>query len=412
MARKTLPLTDTEVRNAKAKAKQYKLFDGKGLFLLVSPNGSKGWRFKYRYNGKEKLISLGPYPELSLADARSKLIEMRSYLVEGKNPSLIRKTESKNKKERQEQTFEWLAKEWFDKKATKLAEKTRKMTWRRLELDVFPAIGGIPVADVTPKMVLEGVLRPMENRGVVELAHRTKSIVSRVLRFGVACGYVERDVSADLRGALEPFERKHYAALTDPKQVGGLLRAIDAFEGSLIVKSALQIHPLVVTRPGELRHMEWSELDLDEGIWSIPAGKMKMKNPHIVPLSRQAIAILEKIKPLTWAGRYVFPSVRSTAYPISNNTLNATLRRIGYTSEEMTSHGWRAVFRTLADEVLQVRPDYIEHQLAHVVKDPNGRAYNRTAHLVERKKMMQVWADYLDGLKAGRKVVPLHRRTI
>ncbi len=410
MARKTLPLTDTEVRNAKPKAKQYKLFDGKGLFLLVSPNGSKGWRLKYRYTGKEKLISLGPYPELSLADARSKLIELRASLAGGKDPSLIRKAENKEKRERQEQTFKWLAGEWFAKKTANLAESTRDMTKRRLDVDVYPTIGGIPVADITPKMILEGVLRPMEKRGAVELAHRTKGIVSRVFRYGVACGCVERDVTADLKGALETFERKHYPALTEPKQVGGLLRAIDDFDGSIVVQSALRLHPLVVVRPGELRHMEWPEVDLEEGTWNIPAGKMKMKTPHIVPLSRQAITILQEIQPLTGGGRYIFPSIRSTAKPISNNTLNAALRRLGYSSEEVTSHGWRATFRTLADEVLQIRPDFIEHQLAHAVKDPLGRAYNRTAHLAERRKMMQAWADYLDGLKTGAKVIPLPRQ--
>lgn len=412
MARKTLPLTATEIRNAKPKAKQYKLFDGKGLFLLVSPNGSKGWRLKYHYNNKEKLLSLGPYPELSLAEARSKATELRSHLAEGKDPSLIRKTENKEKKERQEQTFQWLAKEWYAHKTGDLAAKTRDFTKRRLELDVYPYVGGIPVSDLTPKMILEGVLRPMEKRGVIETAHRTKSIVSRILRYGVACGYVERDVTADLRGALAPFKRNHLAALTDPGKVGGLLRAIDAFEGSFVVQSALRLHPLVVTRPGELRHMEWVEVDLDEGVWSIPAGKMKMKNPHIVPLSPQAVAILEEIQPLTGTGQYVFPSVRSTARPISNNTLNAALRRIGYSSEEMTSHGWRAVFRTLADEVLQERVEHIEQQLAHQVADTLGRAYNRTQFLAERRAMMQRWADYLEGLKTVVKVIPLRKRMV
>ena len=412
MARKTLPLTDTEVRNAKPKAKQYKLFDGRGLFLLVSPNGSKGWRLKYRYASKEKLLSLGPYPGLSLADARLKLSELRASLADGKDPSQVRKVKNQQKRDRQEQTFQWLAKEWFGKKTANLAESTRDMTKRRLEIDVFPAIGVIPVLDITPQMVLEGVLRPMEKRGAVELAHRTKSIVSRVLRFGVACGYVERDVTADLRGALESFERKHYPALTDPKQVGGLLRAMDDFEGSFVVQAALRLHPLVVVRPGELRHMEWSEVDLHEGVWNIPADKMKMKTPHIVPLSWQAIAILQQIQPLTGIGVFVFPSLRSAAKPISNNTLNAALRRLGYSSGEVTSHGWRATFRTLADEVLRIRPDFIEHQLAHVVKDPNGRAYNRTAHLEERKKMMQAWADYLDGLKLGAKVIPFSYQTV
>ncbi len=410
MARKTFPLTDTEIRQAKANDKPVKLFDGEGLYLLVSPNGSKGWRLKYRFNGKEKLISFGTYPNVSLAEARAKKIQAREDLANGKNPSLLRKAKRQEKEERQENTFKRLAEEWHGKQST-LAAKTRDMTKRRLELDVYPSIGGIPVSDLTPKMILEGVLRPMEKRGVIELAHRTKSIVSRVLRYGVACGYVERDVTADLRGALAPYERKHLAALTDPKKVGGLLRAIDEFEGAFVVQLALRLHPLVATRPGELRHMEWSEINFEERTWCIPSGKMKMKNPHIVPLSQQAVAILQQLQPLTGYGQYVFPSVRSTARPISNNTLNAALRRIGYSSEEMTSHGWRAVFRTLADEILQERVEHIEQQLAHQVADTLGRAYNRTQFLAERHAMMQRWADYLEGLKSGAKVIPLRNKT-
>ena len=409
MARHTKPLSDTEIRQAKATGKPRKLFDGGGLFLLVDTNGKKGWRLKYRFAGKEKLLSLGAYPTVSLSEARKRREEARELLDKGMDPSLARKVARREIEERQATTFKRLAEEWQVHQQATLSEKTKEMAWRRLELDVFQALGGIPVADITPRMILEGVLRPMERRGVVELAHRVKSIISRVLRFGVACGYLERDLTADLRGALKPFERKHLAALTDPKQVGGLLRAIDGFDGSPMVKAALSLHPLVVTRPGELRHMEWSELNLEEGTWSIPAGKMKMKNPHLVPLSAQAVVILQELQPLTGSSRFVFPSIRSTARPISNNTLNAALRRIGYSTQEMTSHGWRAVFRTLADEVLQERVDFIEQQLAHTVKDALGRAYNRTQFLVERRAMMQRWADYLDGLKAGRKVIPITR---
>lgn len=408
MPKRIVPLMDAKVKNAKAEGKPLKLFDGSGLFLLVEPSGAKGWRLKYRHGGKEKLISLGSYPETSLAEAREKRRESRKQLEKGLDPSLARKIERKDRETRQARTFKRVADEWMEKQS-RLAEKTRDMTRRRLELDVFPAIGGIPIADLTPKMILEGVLRPMEKRGVVELAHRTKSIVSRVLRHGVACGDLERDISADLRGALAPFDRKHMAAPTEQKEVTAILRAIEGYEGSPIVKAALQLHPLVATRPGELRHMEWSEIDFEAGFWNIPAGKMKMKNPHVVPLSRQAVAILMSIQPLTGAGRYVFPSIRSTAKPISDNTLNAGLRRLGVEKEELTSHGWRAVFRTLADEVLQERVDFIEHQLGHAVKDPNGRAYNRTSFLPERQAMLQRWADFLDGLKAGAKVIPIRR---
>ena len=400
MARKTLPLTDTQIRQAKAADKPLKLFDGGGLFLLVGPGGSKGWRFKYRFADKEKLISFGNYPSVSLADARKERAWARALLAKGIDPSLARKTERQEEAARRLNTFRNLATEWHGKQSH-LAPKTLAMTWRRLELDVFPAIGGTPVSELTPRMILLGVLRPMEKRGVVELAHRTKSIISRVLRYGVACGYIERDFTADLRGALPAFERQHLAALTDPQQVGALLRTLDGYDGSVIVKAALCLHPLVVTRPGELRHMEWAEVDFAAGIWNIPAGRMKMKSPHIVPLSRQAAAILKELQPLTGAGRFVFPSVRSTARPISNNSLNAALRRIGYSTEEMTSHGWRAVFRTLADEVLQERVDLIEAQLAHQVRDALGRAYNRTSFLSERCNLMQRWADYLDELKAS-----------
>ncbi|MDY0262710.1 integrase arm-type DNA-binding domain-containing protein [Syntrophotalea acetylenica] len=408
MARKTLPLTDTQIRQAKAADKPLKLFDGGGLFLLVGPRGSKGWRFKYRFADKEKLISFGNYPSVSLADARKERDRARALLAKGIEPSLARKTARQEEAARRLNTFRNLATEWHGKQSH-LAPTTLAMTWRRLELDVFPAFGSTPVTELTPRMILFGVLRPMEKRGVVELAHRTKSIISRVLRYGVACGYIERDFTADLRGALPAFERQHLAALTDPQQVGALLRALDGYDGSLVIKAALCLHPLVVTRPGELRHMEWTEVDFAAGIWNIPAGRMKMKSPHIVPLSRQAAAILQDLQLLTGAGRFVFPSVRSTAQPISNNSLNAALRRIGYSTEEMTSHGWRAVFRTLADEVLKERVDLIEAQLAHQVRDTLGRAYNRTSFLPERCKLMQRWADYLDELKASQKVSSLSR---
>ena len=401
MARPTLPLTDAQIRQAKAADKPMKLFDGGGLYLLVTA-GSKGWRFKYRFADKEKLISFGNYPGISLAEARKERERVRGLLAKGIDPSLARKAERQEEAARQSNTFRSLATEWHGKQAH-LARKTLDMTWRRLELDVFPALGGTPVSDLTPRMILLGVLRPMEKRGVVELAHRTKSIISRVLRYGVACGYIERDFTADLRGALPAFERNHLAAVTAPKEVGALLRALDGFEGSAIVKAALCLHPLVVSRPGELRHMEWSEVDLEAGTWNIPAGKMKMKSPHCVPLSRQAVAILKPLHDLTGGGRYAFSSLRSAAKPISDNTLNAALRRIGYSSEEMTSHGWRAIFRTLADEILQERVDLIEAQLAHQVRDALGRAYNRTSFLSERFQLMQRWADYLDELKATRK---------
>jgi integrase len=409
MARRTLPLTDRAIKLAKAADKAIKLFDGGGLFLLVDKSGNKGWRFKYRYGGKEKLLSFGVYPDVFLSEARIKRTEAREQLSKGIDPSLARKVHKTDKADQLKNTFQHLAEEWLSKR-TDLAEVTRNRIERCLKHDIYPSIGTIPAALITPQLLLEKVLRPMEKRGIIYSAHRVRTIVSQTLRYGVSCGVVERDSTVDLRGALQPIQRQHLSALTEPEQVGGLLRAIDGFEGSAVVKAALRLHPYVVTRPGELRHMEWSEIDFDTATWEIPAGKMKMKNAHIVPLSIQAVAILKQLEPLTGSGRYAFPSIRSTAKPISDNTLNAALRRIGYTGDEMTSHGWRATFRTLSDEILGIRVEYAEHQLAHLVKDPLGRAYNRTKHLPERRKMMQTWAAYLDGLKAKKKVIPIRKQ--
>lgn len=406
-----MALTDTKVKNAKPAEKQFKLFDGDGLFLLVVPTGkSKGgkrWRFKYRFNGKEKLLALGTYPEISLADARTRRDDARKLIAKGIDPGEVKKAAKSEQAERLANTFRKLALDWYERQADILAEKTRKMIMSRLERDVFPVVGDTPLSDLTPRSILEGVLRPIEDRGSIELAHRVRGVISQVLRYGVACGLCERDSTVDLRGALKPVQRKHLPAITDPVKVGALLRAIDGFDGSLIVKCALRLHPLVVTRPGELRHAEWSEIDFKKATWAIPVGKMKMKNPHIVPLSDQAIEILRELHPITGSGKYLFPSVRSTARPISDNTLNAALRRLGYGSDEMVSHGWRAVFRTLADEVLQERLDIIEAQLAHQVADTLGRAYNRTSFLKERRELMEKWTRYLDGLKSGAKVIPL-----
>ena len=278
----------------------------------------------------------------------------------------------------------------------------------RLKRDVFPWLGNKPIGEIKPPDLL-AILRRVEGRGALETAHRIRTICGQVLRYAVATGKAERDSAADLRGALPPVREKHHAALIDPKEVADLLRAIDGFKGTFNVKCALKLAPMLFVRPGELRQMEWAEVDLENAQWNIPAEKMKMKQPHIVPLADQAVAILKDLQSLTGAGRYVFPCHRSPLRPMSNNAVNAALRRMGYASDEMTGHGFRAMARTILDEVLQVRPDFIEHQLAHAVRDPNGRAYNRTAHLVERRKMMQIWADYLDGLKAGAKVLPFKK---
>jgi integrase len=399
-----MALNDMKIRKAQATEKPLKLFDGDGLFLFVTPQGGKLWRLKYRYEGKEKLLSLGKYPEIGLADARQRREDARKLLAQDLDPALVRKAQKQAKTEETE-TFEVIAREWHTKFSPTWAPRHAVTVMSRLEHDMFPWIGKRPIAEIKAPELLT-VIRRVESRGVLETAHRIRIIAGQIFRYAVATGRAERDPAADLKGALPPKRAKHHAAVIDPKNVGALLRAIEGYTGHFVVKCALRIAPLVFVRPGELRHAEWSEIDLDEAIWNIPGGKMKMKEPHLVPLCRQAVEILKDLQPLTGSGRYVFPSARSFARPMSENAILAALRRMGYSKEEMTGHGFRAMARTILDEVLHVRPDFIEHQLAHAVRDPNGRAYNRTSHLAERKKMMQTWADYLDGLKAGAKVIP------
>lgn len=416
MPKRVPPLTDIQVNKAKPKERDFKLADGGGLYLFVTTAGGKLWRFKYRFADKEKLLAIGPYPEISLSDARKHREEARRLLANGTDPGEVKKAVKEAEKEQRANTFKKLALEWHERQVDHLAERTRKMIMRRLKRDVFPVIGDTPLADLSSRLILENVLRPIEDRTAIDLSHRIRNVLSQILRYGVACGLCDRDLTADLRGALKPIPRKHHAALdaggtTDPNKVGALLRAIDGFEGSVVVKCALRLHPLVATRPGELRHAEWSEIDFDTATWSIPAGRMKMKNPHIVPLSPQALAVLRELHKVSGQGTYLFPSVRSTAKPISDNTMNAGLRRLGYSKEEIVSHGWRAIFRTLADEVLQERIDIIEAQLAHQVSDALGRAYNRTSFLKERRALMNRWGSYLDGLKKANKVISLVKRT-
>ncbi|MEI6314838.1 MAG: integrase arm-type DNA-binding domain-containing protein [Syntrophus sp. (in: bacteria)] len=399
-----MALSDTKIKKAKPSEKQIKLFDGGGLFLLVTPQGSKLWRLKYRHGGKEKLLALGTYPTVSLADARRKRDEARRQLDGDLDPGEERKIK-KQVESREIETFEIIAREWHEKFINTWSDSHAATISRRMEVDLFPWIGNRPIAEIKAPELL-AVLRRVESRGVLETAHRVRTIAGQVFRYAVATGRAERDPSADLKGALPPPEKKHHAAITDPKEVAPLLRIIDGYQGHFIVKCALRLAPLFFVRPGELRHAEWAEVSLDEALWNIPATKMKMKQPHIVPLSNQAIEILKELKELTGASKYVFPSVRSFVRPMSENTINAALRYMGYDKDTMTGHGFRALARTILDEVLQERPDLIEHQLAHAVRDPNGRAYNRTAHLEERKKMMQRWADYLDVLKAGAVVIP------
>jgi len=408
MPKRIIPLSDIKVQKVKSKNKNVTLFDGGGLFLMVTPTGGKLWRFKYRYDGKQKLLAFGSYPEISLLEARKQRDEARSQLAHDIDPGAVRKAQKQANTEATE-TFEIIAREWHERFKSNWTTEYASKIMSRLEGDVFPYIGAKPIKEIKAPELLT-VLRRVEARGTFELAHRIRTICGQVFRYAVATGRAERDPAADLRGALSPVKTINRAAITEPKKVGALLRAIDDYQGSFVVKCALRLAPLFFVRPGELRNAEWSEIDFENAEWNIPASKMKMKEPHLVPLSKQAIEILKQLKEYTGASRYVFPSGRTFDRPMSNNAILAALRRMNYAKEEMSGHGFRAMARTILDEVLQVRPDYIEHQLAHAVRDPNGRAYNRTAHLNERKKMMQLWADYLDGIKAGAKVLPFRAK--
>lgn len=402
-----MALTDVAIRKAKPAEKPIRMFDGGGLYLEISPAGGKLWRLKYRIDGKEKRLAIGTYPEISLLDARNHREAARKLLANDSDPADVKKAQKAARLDREANSFEVVAREWFAKFEPTWVDSHGDRIIRRFERDIFPWIGGRPMAEVRAPELL-ACLRRIEERGALETAHRALQNCGQVFRYAVATGRTERDISSDLRGALPPVKPSHRAALTEPKEIGELLRAIDGYAGSLITKCAMQLAPLVFLRPGELRHAEWVEIDLDKCEWNIPAEKMKMRQPHLVPLASQAVAILREIKALTGQGRYVFPSARTSERPMSNNAVLAALRRMGYEKEEMSGHGFRAMARTTLDEVLGVRPDYIEHQLAHAVRDPNGRAYNRTAHLAERRKMMQQWADYLEKLKAGAEVIPLH----
>ena len=408
MPKQITPLSDIQVKSAKPQDKETKLFDGGGLFLFISSlkystdgkplTASKLWRFKYRFAGKEKLLSFGAYPALSLADARQRREEAKKLLVNGVDPGVTKKAQKAAQGEQDSNTFEVIAREWHSKFAHTWVASHAQHKLERLERNVFPWIGKRPRKEITSPEVLS-VLRRLEARDILDTAHRIRFECGAIFRYAVATGRVDRDPVADLKGALPPVKNGHHAAPTDPKAVAPLLRAIDEFQGSFVVKCALQLAPILFVRPGELRAAEWAEIDFESAEWNIPAEKMKMKVAHLVPLPHQAVEILKELQPLTGLSKYVFPCQRSPLRCMSDNAVNAGLRRMGFEKSEITGHGFRAMARTILDEVLHLRPDFIEHQLAHAVKDPNGRAYNRTAHLDERKKMMQIWADYLDGLK-------------
>ena len=420
-----MPLTDTAIRKAMPGPKTRKLSDGKGLYLELSPAGGRWWRLKYRIAGVEKRISLGTYPETSLKAAREKMEEARALVAQGIDPSQARKAAKQEAAHQDEQaqreaqglplhgSFESVAREWFDTRKDEWATTYAKKIFRRLEADVFPWLGKLPMPNITPPMVLD-MLRKAENRGAIETAHRVLETCGQVFRFAVATGRIESNPARDLKDALRKPMVQHFAAITDPQRFGELLRAIDSYRGTPVVCAALRLMPLMLLRPGELRQAQWDELDLPAATWTVPAARMKREKvgkiygkPHIVPLPRQAVAIFEALKPLTEHSPYVFRGERSAQRPMSDAAINAALRTLGFSADEVTGHGFRASARTMIVERLGIAESVVEAQLAHSVRDNLGRAYNRTEFMQERVRMMQQWADYLDKLATGADVIQL-----
>ncbi len=397
-------LTDMAVRNAKGKDKPYKLTVGAGLYLHVMPSGARYWRMKYRFDGKEKLLSIGVYPEISLKEAIGKRNSARVELREGKDPSEQRQLVKLKSKLSADTKFEAIAIEWWDTRQD-LAPTTREKAKWMLETYAFPWLGKRQVEEITTAEVL-AVLRRLESQEKIESTQRLRQICGQVFRYAVATGRLDRDPTSALRGALKTVKNRHYAAITDSVKVGELLRAIEGYSGQFVTLCALKLAPLVFTRPGELRKAEWSEFNLETAHWNIPGEKMKMGIAHVVPLSKQAVAVLKELGPVTGRGRYVFPSIRNARDPMSENTVNAALRRLGYGTDDMTGHGFRSMASTLLHE-MGWTSDAIERQLAHSERNPIKAAYNRAEHLPERRKMMQAWADYLDELKASDRKVRL-----
>ena len=402
-----MALTDTFIKNAKSNGTGagLKHTDGGGMYLLVKSAG-KYWRMSYRFAGKQKTLALGVYPAVSLAKARQRRESARELLADGIDPSAAKSQEKQARASAAVNTFEAVAREWLMKTATQRMTTTQSKITTWLEKDVIPYIGKMPIADVGPRDVL-AALRKMEARGALDSVQRVKQICGQVFRYAVATGSAERDVTQDLKGALAKATPGNFAAITEPIKAGELMRSIFDYSGHHCTVAALKLSPLVFVRPGELRTAEWAEIDLSVAEWRIPGIKMKMKADHIVPLCTQAVAILLDLQAITGHGKFVFPSIRTGERPMSENTINAALRGMGYAADVHSAHGFRAMARTIMDEVLGERVDLIEHQLAHAVKDPNGRAYNRTAHLPARRLMMQRWGDHLDKLRMGATVIPL-----
>lgn len=396
-------LTNVQIRKARSAEKPYKLFDDRGLYLIVTPEGGKWWRLKYRHAEKEKTISLGTYPDVTLAKARERRDEARRLLVDGRDPSAERRA-AKQEERSEDATFEVIAREWLEKFSAVWTPLHRETIVSRLERDVFGWIGKRQIAEITAPELLQA-LRRVEERGAVETAHRIKGIIGQVFRFAIATGRAIRDPSADLRGALVPVREEHLAAVTKPADVAALMRAIDGYQGSFVVRCALRFTALTFARPGEIRKAEWTEIDFDGSLWRIAAERMKMRREHLVPLSKQAIEILHQLHPLTGSGRYLFPG-RTHARPMSENAVLAALRYLGYEQGTMTAHGFRRMASTLLNESGKWSGDAIERQLAHAETDEVRAAYNAAEHLPERVRMMQWWADHLDQLKTGASILP------
>ena len=430
----TNTLSDKAIRAALKTAEKAgaatRLSDGDGLRLDVQPSGSGWWRLRYRFAGKEGMLSLGTYPDVPLALARQRRDEARAQIAAGADPSEQRKEAKRQREVRAnaEQataqgeplpgSFEFFAREWWEVVHTaKVSDGHAERTLIRLQNDVFPFIGTRPITDIEAPELL-AVLRKIEARGAIESAHRAQDACGQVFRYGIAAGYCTRNPAADLREALKPVPTRHHAAIVDPKQAGDLLRAMVAYQGQPLTRAALSLSALLILRPGELRQLEWAWIDFDTATLTIPADLMKRKKaekasgtPHIVPLAPQASAILrDDVLPLSGGGRYVFPALTTAERPMSENTVRGALRRLGYGNDDMTAHGFRAMARTMAAERLGIAPEVIEAQLAHVVPDALGRAYNRTQYIEQRRELMAKWADYVDRLRKGADVLPIKPR--
>lgn len=400
-----MALTDTALRNAKATDKAYKLYDEKGLYLIVNPNGGKWWRLKYRFNDKEKTLSLGTYPEIKLAGARIQRDEARVLVAEGMDPSEARKSAKTQAKLEAFNTFEAVSYEWHTLHNKNKSERHQQRVKRWLEFYLYPTLGKKPISSITAPMVLEAT-SILQKQGKLETAHRIIQTAGQVFRYAIQKGFATNNPAPDLKGALPPPVVKNMAAILEPKDFAGLLRSIDGYQGTLTVRCALKLAPLLFQRIGELRHMKWADLDFERNEWRYTVTKTKTE--HIVPLSTQAVDIIKQMQSYSGHGQFVFPGGRTHERPMSENAINGALRNLGYdTQNDITGHGFRAVAQTLGEQELGFEPKHIERQLAHSVVNPLGTAYERAQFLQDRKLMMQKWADYLDELKKGARIIPL-----